>query len=121
MEILALGLCWRPRETPVLMGPNISPGEEEELESRHLGESDGKMSSPPGLRPWISEDEGPKRGPEGVACLQRSKGVILRPTGLLDGEPSWQPKLPWAPLALGTTKPKCKGIYFLRKTHTYTF
>lgn len=43
---------------------------------------------------------------------------------------SWRASWMWAllatsistdPFASGTTNPKCKGIYFLRKTHTYTF
>lgn len=56
-----------------------------------------------------------------MAGPHRRKGIILRLIELLDGEPSWQPGFLWVPLALGTTKPKRKGIYFLRKTHTYTF
>lgn len=69
----------------------------------------------------LEKSRGLKGGLEGVAGPQRRKGIILRLRELLDGEPSWQPGFLWVPLALGTTKPKRKGIYFLRKTHTYTF
>ena len=95
--------------------------EEESLGLNESGRIWWRHVWPPGLKScgtW--EVEGPKREPEGVVGAHRRKGVILRPRGLLDGEPSWQPRFLWAPLALETTKPKCKGIYFLRKTHTYT-
>lgn len=92
-----------------------------ELESRKQGESAGEMSGPPRL---ILVGPEKLRGPEGSLrgrLVERRKGVILRPRGPLGGEPSWQPRFLRVPLASGTTKPKCKGISFLRKTHTYTF